>query len=151
MWSPRVDGTALPDISERDRALLASVEKWLDRHAAESQVSVEQLADALALEKRTLQRKLKALVGKTPTDYIRHFRLQRAMRLMLQSDRSINDIALSCGFSSPQAFSRMFFSPVRRVAGSDGARVNGNENGSIALIIAPGLQSPWFDSKVANG
>jgi len=30
------------------------------------------------------------------------------MRLMLESDRSINDIALSCGFSSPQAFSRMF-------------------------------------------
>lgn len=103
-----LDDTALPDISERDRALLASVEKWLERHAAESQVSVEQLADALALEKRTLQRKLKALVGKTPTDYIRHFRLQRAMRLMLESDRSINDIALSCGFSSPQAFSRMF-------------------------------------------
>jgi transcriptional regulator GlxA family with amidase domain len=51
---------------------------------------------------------LRALTGQTPSEFLRHFRLQRAIELLLGTDRSVHDIALSCGFSSPQSFSRTF-------------------------------------------
>jgi len=97
-----------PDLSARDRALLDSLHDWLEAHAEDVSVKVEDMAAAVALETRTLQRKIRALTGQTPSDFIRHFRLQRAIDLLIRTERSVNDIALSCGFSSPQSFSRVF-------------------------------------------
>jgi DNA-binding response OmpR family regulator/two-component sensor histidine kinase len=97
-----------PDLSARDRALLDSLNDWLEAHAEDASIKVEDMAAAVALETRTLQRKIRALTGQTPSDFIRHFRLQRAISLLLRTERSVNDIALSCGFSSPQSFSRVF-------------------------------------------
>jgi transcriptional regulator GlxA family with amidase domain len=97
-----------PDLSARDRALLDSLHDWLEAHAEDASIKVEDMAAAVALETRTLQRKIRALTGQTPSDFIRHFRLQRAIELLIRTERSVNDIALSCGFSSPQSFSRVF-------------------------------------------
>jgi len=105
---PPIDHEDSPDWSARDRALIEALEAWLDARAEDSAIKVEDLASGVAMETRTLQRKIRALTGQTPSDFIRHFRLQRAVRLLLETDRSINDIALSCGFSSPQSFSRTF-------------------------------------------
>ncbi|OAB60644.1 hypothetical protein AY599_09330 [Leptolyngbya valderiana BDU 20041] len=99
---------AAPDLSARDRALLDSLNDWLESHAEDASIRVEDMAEAVALETRTLQRKIRALTGQTPSDFIRHFRLQRAIELLIRTERSVNDIALSCGFSSPQSFSRVF-------------------------------------------
>ncbi|AKS43185.1 hybrid sensor histidine kinase/response regulator transcription factor [Wenzhouxiangella marina] len=101
------DELGAPDLGERDRELLARMDAWLGEHL-EDEVSVEAMASLLSLEVRTLQRKLKALTGQRPSEYIRHFRLQHAMNLLLNTERSVNDIALSCGFSSAQSFSRSF-------------------------------------------
>ena len=96
------------DLAPRDRKLLESVNAWLEAHCADGDLKVERAADAVAVERRTLQRKLKALTGLTPAAYIRHFRMQRASRLLLSTDRSVQAIAISCGFASPQHFSRSF-------------------------------------------
>jgi transcriptional regulator GlxA family with amidase domain len=96
------------ELSPRDRSLLKAVNRWLEQHCAEGDLKVERMADALAVERRTLQRKLKALTGLTPAAYIRHYRMQRAGRLLAATDRSVQDIAMSCGFASPQHFSRSF-------------------------------------------
>lgn len=96
------------DISPRDLSLLMAVNQWLERHCDDGDLKVERLAEDIAVERRTLQRKLKALTGLTPAAYIRHFSLQRAGRLLLETERSVQDIALSCGFANPQHFSRSF-------------------------------------------
>jgi signal transduction histidine kinase/DNA-binding response OmpR family regulator/streptogramin lyase len=97
-----------PDLAEADQAFLDNLRGWLEKHCHNSDLKVTSMADALALERRTLQRKLKALTGLTPATFIRHFRLQRTMQLMLETNQSVNEIALSCGFASPQHFSRLF-------------------------------------------
>ena len=102
------DAGRTPDLSARDQALLESLNDWLGQVLDQVEVTVEDMASAVAMETRTLQRKLRALTGQTPSEFIRHYRLQRAIELLLGSDRSVHDIALSCGFSSPQSFSRTF-------------------------------------------
>ncbi len=97
-----------PDLSARDRKLLGAVNESLIEHASDPEFTVEALADSVLLERRTLQRKLKALTGLTPADYIRQHRFYQARQMMLETGMSVNEIAFSCGFGSAQHFSRAF-------------------------------------------
>ncbi len=95
-------------ISERDRELLKRLQWWAEQHFADPDLTVADLAAAALVDVRTLQRKLKALLGRSPAAYLQEVRLAKACEMMLANGRSIKDIAASCGFSSPQAFSRVF-------------------------------------------
>ena len=53
-------------------------------------------------------RKLKALTGKTPSQYIRAIRMDRAMNLLKTTHLNISEIAYELGFSDPNYFSRTF-------------------------------------------
>ncbi len=96
------------DLSTADRALLERLDSWLDRHHEQSGLDSEAMAGALNLQPRTLQRKLKNLTGLTPAGYLRDYRLGRARQLLATTNRSVTDIAISSGFSSPQYFARVF-------------------------------------------
>ena len=51
----------------------------------------------------------KTLTNRSPIDHLNHCRLQHAARLMRDEvERNITDIAMDCGFSSSQYFSRKF-------------------------------------------
>ena len=54
-------------------------------------------------------RVFQALVGETPSDFVKRLRLEKALGLMAQSRApSLTSIALECGFSSSSDFSRCF-------------------------------------------
>ncbi len=97
-----------PDLVEGDVNFLKKVCQVLEQHLVDTDLSVERLAGLVNVERRTLQRKLKALTGLTPAAFIRHQRLQRALNLLAETELTVNDIALDSGFSSPQHFSRLF-------------------------------------------
>ena len=96
------------DISDRDRELLARLQAWAEESYSDPDLKVSDLADAALVDVRTLQRKLKSLLDRSPAAYLQELRLTRARELLLANGRSIKDIAVSCGFSSPQAFTKVF-------------------------------------------
>ncbi|TVQ42525.1 MAG: response regulator [Wenzhouxiangella sp.] len=102
-----IDRDAL-DIGQRDRELLERLHAWVESHYPDPGIKVADLADATLVDVRTLQRKLKSLLDRTPAAYLQEFRLQMAREMLADSDRSVKDIASSCGFSTPQAFSKIF-------------------------------------------
>jgi AraC-like DNA-binding protein len=55
-----------------------------------------------------LHRKLKALSGKSASNYLRSVRLNKAKQMIEEQKGNISEIAYSVGFSSPQYFSRSF-------------------------------------------
>jgi AraC-like DNA-binding protein len=61
----------------------------------------------LALSERQLQRKLKAVTGQTPAEYLNDYRLTFSCKLLAEG-RSITDVADSSGFGSNSYFSRSF-------------------------------------------
>ena len=71
-------------------------------------VNVLGLADAFHMSPWHFQRTFKSLIGDTLGGYIRGRRLTRAAQLLLESHRSVIDIAVSVGFNSHEAFSRSF-------------------------------------------
>ena len=53
-------------------------------------------------------KKIFALTGKAPIDFIRSIRMQRAVQLLEKSDLTISEIAYEVGFNNPKYFSRFF-------------------------------------------
>ncbi|MGK7296883.1 MAG: ATP-binding protein [Candidatus Wenzhouxiangella sp. M2_3B_020] len=95
-------------ISDRDRRMLETLERWLAEHFADPQLDIGAMAEAVHVAPRTLQRKLKSLLGQSPAHFIRDFRMARARELLRETDRSVTEIALAVGYSSSQYFSRAF-------------------------------------------
>lgn len=77
-------------------------------HLDDAEFGVKQLAEKMKMSERTLQRKLKAMIDKTPQDMIRFIRLQRAHAMLTDSSLSISEIAFKVGFQEPSNFSRSF-------------------------------------------
>ena len=96
------------DLGQRDRELLERLHAWIESHYPDPEIKVADLADAALVDVRTLQRKLKSLLDRTPAVYLQEVRLHKAREMLADSNRSVKDIAASCGFSTPQAFSKIF-------------------------------------------
>jgi YesN/AraC family two-component response regulator len=71
-------------------------------------LGVVDLVRAARLSHTHLNRKLKAMTGKTPSRFIRSIRLQKAVELLKTTDLNVSEIAYDVGFSDPNYFSRSF-------------------------------------------
>lgn len=83
---------------------LAVVEEAL----SDENFSVEKLGRALRLDRTQLFRKLKAITGQNPSNFIRTVRLKKAYTLLSNRTATVGEVAFSVGFSSTQYFSRCF-------------------------------------------
>lgn len=81
---------------------------FVEQNIGNSDADVNQMAEAAAVSRSVLQRKMKQLLGVTPLDFIREARIKRACQLLRTTDGSVADIAYKCGFSDPKYFSRSF-------------------------------------------
>lgn len=74
----------------------------------EEELDINALADIAHLSKYYYQRLFYRLTGKTVGDYLRCRRLAKASEFIKTSNRTLLDIALSCGFSSHSNFTKQF-------------------------------------------
>ncbi|UOQ54841.1 two-component regulator propeller domain-containing protein [Hymenobacter cellulosivorans] len=96
---------ALPSL---DQTFLTKVEEAVEQHLDNGEFSVEMLSEEVALSRAQLHRKLKALTGQAPSDFIRSLRLRRAHVLLAARAGSVSEIAYQVGFNSPAHFSTSF-------------------------------------------
>ena len=73
-----------------------------------SEASPSWLAKLAQMPNHRFARTTKLIFGLTPTQYIAKSRLGKASSLLLQTDKSISDIAQICGYFDHSAFSRAF-------------------------------------------
>lgn len=95
------------DLNEVDRAFLGKLDQVLEAHYTDAQVRLADIASALGMSERPLQRKLKALTNYKPSEYLQRFRLAKAGRLLAAGHKP-SDVAYDVGFSSHSYFSRCF-------------------------------------------
>ncbi|MNU83290.1 Sensor histidine kinase TodS [compost metagenome] len=96
---------------ERIKSQNAYVNKVIDcivKHIDDSEYSVNELSDDMAVSRSQLHRKLAALTGFSTTNFIRMIRLEKAKDLLLNQDGNITEIAYKCGFSSQSYFTKSF-------------------------------------------
>jgi len=56
------------------------------------------MVDALAVSRRTLERKFAQVLGRTPSEQIRHARISHAKQLLIETDLSLREVARRSGF-----------------------------------------------------
>ena len=89
--------------TEPVRDLLA----WLRDHLTDD-LSVAALARQINLSERQFTRVFKAEVGATAADHVEAVRLDSACRLLETTNRTIEQIAKTCGFGTPETMNRTF-------------------------------------------
>ena len=92
----------------REVAFLEKVEALLDEHLGNSQFGLDQMAEALMMSRRQLQRKMRALTSERPTAMLRQKRLARAATLLKSNEMTIKEVCFSVGFQSKSSFARAF-------------------------------------------
>lgn len=97
-----------PGLSKQDEQFLSTLKTFVWEKLSDEQLSANLLAEALFLSSSQFYRKLKALTGQTPTQYIRDARLTKAKRLLRETTLQITEIAYQTGFTDPNYFSRTF-------------------------------------------
>lgn len=70
----------------------------------EKQITLEELADTVHLDKNYLVRLFKETYGQTPINTLIEMRMERACDLITNTNLSISRIAASCGYTSPSYF-----------------------------------------------
>jgi len=87
----------IPDHLARADPLVERFERWARERLAEG-FSLDAAADALATSTRTLQRRIEAVLGKSPLSYFQDLRVERAVHLLRTSHLSIDAIAAQVGY-----------------------------------------------------
>ncbi|MDV7141702.1 GlxA family transcriptional regulator [Tropicimonas sp. TH_r6] len=74
----------------------------------EEPISPALLAKEVALSTRQLERLFRRYLNRSPKRYYMELRLQKARNLLMQTDMSVINVALACGFTSPSHFSKCY-------------------------------------------
>ena len=71
-------------------------------------VSVKEVADHVGLSDRYLYNLFIKHIGKSPKEYLTELKIEKAKRLLITSNYSVSEIAVSCGFGDVLSFSKYF-------------------------------------------
>ncbi|MFX1705577.1 two-component regulator propeller domain-containing protein [Chitinophaga sp. CC14] len=112
-----------------DEKLLNKIVCHLEEKLTDSQLSVESLSKEVGMSRSSLYNKLLELTGQTPVEYIRSYRLEKAMTLMQKSDMTIAEIAYQVGFSTPNYFAKSFKNKYNMLPSEFIARVKKGDTG----------------------
>ncbi len=92
-------GTSQPKLTEAVTLMEANLEEPM---------SLDELSSYVGISRRQLERLFKKYLSCVPTRYYLELRLTRARQLLLQTNKSIVDVALACGFISSPHFSKCY-------------------------------------------
>lgn len=74
----------------------------------ESQITLEELSDIAGMSPRYFCRAFSSMTGKTPIAYLNYYRIECAGELLKLTDKTVTEIAISCGFNDMSYFSKQF-------------------------------------------
>ncbi|MQA52196.1 GlxA family transcriptional regulator [Pseudomonas piscis] len=79
----------------------------MERHS-EPPLSTLALAESVKITRRQLERLFRLHLNDTPSNFYLGLRLDKARQLLRQSDLSVLEVSIACGFESPSYFTRSY-------------------------------------------
>ncbi len=92
-------GTNQPKLTEAVALMEANLEEL---------IALDDLASLVGISRRQLERLFKKYLDCVPRRYYLDLRLKKARQLLLQTDKSIAEVAIACGFVSAPHFSKSY-------------------------------------------
>ena len=103
-----INGKATKKASSLDEQFLQKLQSVVENRLDDVNLGINDLCQKVQLSRTQIYRKLKALTGKTPSQFIRSIRLQKALELLKKGEMNVSEVAYDVGFSHPNYFSRAF-------------------------------------------
>ena len=94
--------------SAPDEKFLKEIISLIEKNITDSDYTTDSLAADMAMSRMSLYRKMKALTGQTPSDFIRTVRLKAAAELLKSGQRNVSEVCYLTGFATPQNFTKHF-------------------------------------------
>lgn len=95
-------------ITSLDEKLIKKAIQYVEDNISRDDLSVEELSGELGMSRVHLYKKLLAITGKTPREFIRIMRLKRASQLLEESQLNVSEIAFQTGFNNMRLFRKYF-------------------------------------------
>lgn len=92
----------------KDERLMEKVVACIEKNLSKTDFSVEELSHEVGVSRVHLYKKMLAITGKSPLEYIRQERLKKAAQLLEEGSFSVSDVAAQVGFHNPKYFSKNF-------------------------------------------
>jgi len=99
---------SLPVNSRIEQEFIVKLHAEIDKHLAEENFSIDDLARTFAMSRSGFYRKIKAVTGLSPGDYLHIYRMNKASGWLLESDLQVTEICMRLGFGDPSYFARRF-------------------------------------------
>lgn len=91
-----------------DKEFVQKIINIIEKNLGDENFRSESLAEQLFVSRSQLIRKLQAVTGQGPGEFIRSYKLKRAAQMILENKLSITQISFEVGFGSPAQFTRSF-------------------------------------------
>jgi transcriptional regulator GlxA family with amidase domain len=89
-----------------DNRNMRRLQEWIIDHP-EADLSVEALAERVAMSPRNFSRTFGSRTGSTPARFVERARLQRARTMLETTSETVEAIAAACGFTSADVMARV--------------------------------------------
>ena len=91
-----------------DEEFMQQLTRTIEENMAEADFTVDDMAKLLLMSRIQVYRKVKALTGQTPNNFLRDVRLKRAAQLLELTDYSIQEVTYKVGFNDLKYFREKF-------------------------------------------
>jgi signal transduction histidine kinase/DNA-binding response OmpR family regulator len=95
-------------VSNQDDLFLKEFRAAIEKNLTDEDFNVDELCKKLLIGRSTLFRKIQALTGETPNDFIQGYRLERGAQLLRENYGNVTEVAMAVGFGSAQYFAKCF-------------------------------------------
>lgn len=105
-----VNETSAPtgEMSSNDRKFIDKLVELMETNMDNGELVVEDLVTELAVSRSVFFKKLKALTGLAPIEFIKEMRVKRAAELIETGEYSISQVSYMVGINDPRYFSKCF-------------------------------------------
>ncbi len=96
------------DFNAEDKSFLKNIDAIIEENLSNSELSVKDIESSLGYSRMQLYRKLKSITDLSAVEYIRNYRLKKAVEMMHSTNLRVTEIVFSVGFTSASYFGKCF-------------------------------------------
>lgn len=99
---------SIKQLTQQDEEFALKLFGIAEERLSDCNFSIDVLSNGVCVSRPQLYRKITALTGKSPNDFIRTLRMVKAMFLLRQKSANISEVAYEVGFTTPSYFTKCF-------------------------------------------
>lgn len=111
--------------------LVIKAQEFIEKNVQE-RITVDQLADNLALSRRNLERRFKKATSNSIIEYIQRVKIEAAKMSLESSKENVNEVMYNVGYTDPKAFRTTF----KRITGLSPVQYRSKYNKAMEMAVS---------------